>query len=127
MKPKLLNILLILSSLIGYLEWGTDSSSFIYEVEYQVITGLFTDFSDVSHPFTILPLIGQILIIITLFQKSPSKVLTYIGIVLLGILFGLMLFIGIINANFKILASVLPFFVITFLIIRHFRLNKAKN
>ncbi|WP_111684149.1 hypothetical protein [Winogradskyella tangerina] len=121
MKSNILNFLLILSSFFGYLEWGIDNSSFLFEVEYQVISGLFTDFNSVSHPFTLLPLLGQILLVITLFQKQPSKKLTYLGIVLLGLLFGLMLFISIINLNFKILLSVIPFFIITFLIIRNQR------
>ena len=80
MKSKILNLTLILTSLIGYLEWGQDMSMFLFQGELDVISKLFTDPLSVLHPFTLLPLLGQILLLITLFQKNPSKVLTYVGI-----------------------------------------------
>ena len=43
MKAKLLNIGLILTSLIGYLEWGTDQSMFLFQGEWDVLTKLFTE------------------------------------------------------------------------------------
>lgn len=109
MKEKLLNILLIISSLVGYLEWGTDNKSFLFEGEYEVLSNLFTNPEKAIHPFTIIPLLGQILLMITLFQKETNKILTYIGVACLGLLLGFMFFIGITSLNFKILISTLPF------------------
>lgn len=121
MKTKMLNAFLIITSLIGYLEWGHDNSSFLFQAEYKVIIGLFTNIKSTAHPFTLVPLLGQLLIVITLFQKEPSKVLTYIGMICLGLLLGLMLFIGISALNFKILISTLPFFITMVLVTRSYR------
>lgn len=112
MKIKFLHILLIISSLIGYLEWGTGNKSFLFEGEYEVLKNFFTNPRKAIHPFTVTPLLGQILLLITLFQKQPNKMLTYIGIGCIGLLLGFMFFIGITNVNFKILISTLPFLVI---------------
>ncbi len=109
MKAKILNIVLIIFSLIGYLEWGTDNKSFLFEGEYEVLSNIFTNPEKVVHPFTVIPLLGQILLLITLFQKKPSKMLTYIGIACVGLLLGFMFFIGLIGMKFKILLSTLPF------------------
>lgn len=80
MKSKLLNLLLILTSFAGYLEWGGDRHLLLYQAEIEIFTKLFTDPMSVMHPFTILPLLGQIALLITLFQKSPNKILTLAGI-----------------------------------------------
>lgn len=109
MKAKILNLLLIITSLFGYLEWSGNNSSFLFQSEYDVLTKIFTEPKTVVHPFTIIPLVGQILLLITLFQKKPSKMLTYIGIACLGLLLGFIFFIGITSLNFKILISTLPF------------------
>ncbi|HAO06409.1 MAG TPA: hypothetical protein DCQ50_05325 [Chryseobacterium sp.] len=109
MKAKILNLLLIITSLFGYLEWSGNNNSFLFQSEYEVLTNIFTDPTKVVHPFTIIPLLGQILLLITLFQTKPSKILTYISIACLSLLLGLMFFIGITSFNFKILTSTLPF------------------
>ena len=39
------------------------------------------------HPLTLLPVLGQLALVFTLFQKTPGKALTYAGIAGIGILF----------------------------------------
>lgn len=127
MKAKILNLLLIITSLFGYLEWGGSNSSFLFQSEYEVLTKIFTEPKTVVHPFTIIPLIGQVLLLITLFRKEPSKILTYTGITCLGLLLGFMFFIGITSLNFKILTSTLPFLttaIYTILYLRKHRKTK---
>jgi hypothetical protein len=119
MKSKILNILLICTSLLGYLEWSGNSHSFLFQAEGEIISKLFTDPISVLHPFTLLPMTGQLILIITLFQKRPSKLLTYIGIGGLGILLVFMFVIGIMTLNFKIILSTIPFIVVSALAIRH--------
>jgi hypothetical protein len=109
MKKKLLNLLLILSSLFGFLEWGSDRHMFLYQAEGEVLTKLFTDPMSVIHPLTLFPLVGQLILLITLFQQRVSSLLTYLSIAGLGILLTLMLFVGIISLNYKIILSTLPF------------------
>lgn len=111
MKSKILNGLLILTSLVGYLEWGAGNSSFLFQAEYEVLRKLFTDPLSAVHPFTLIPLLGQVLLLATMFQKKPSRWLTIIGIVCLSLLLLLMFLIGLISFNFKILLSTVPFMV----------------
>ncbi len=120
-KSKILNLLVIISSLFGYLEWGQDNSTFLFQAEYQVLHGLFTNISSAAHPLTLIPLFGQLLLIFTLFQKEPGKVLSYIGIASLAVLLVFMFFIGIISFNFKVILSTLPFILFSILAIRHYR------
>jgi hypothetical protein len=76
MKGKILNLLVILTSLIGFLQWGKGNSMFLFQAEAEVLSKLFVSPMDVIHPLIILPLLGQILLFFTLFQKEPNKFLT---------------------------------------------------
>lgn len=108
---KTLNLLLIISSLFGYMEWGTSNHAFLWETEWLIFTKIFSDPASVVHPFIILPLIGQLLLLFTLIQKKPSKVLTVLGIVCIGLLLGFMGVIGVLSGSYMISLSVLPFVV----------------
>ncbi len=119
MKLKILNILLIITSLIGYLEWGGDNHIFLFQGESEIVYKLFTSPGSVIHPFILLPLIGQILLLITLFQKSPNRKITYISIAGLGLLLGFMFIIGLISFNVKILLSTIPFLIVVVYSFRH--------
>lgn len=121
MKSKILNFLLTITSLLGYLEWSENNHSFLFQIESELFSKLFIDPISVLHPLTVLPLIGQLILIITLFQKTPSKILTYISIGGLGILLLLVFFIGLMNLNYKIIISTIPFLVVSVIAIRHYR------
>jgi len=123
MKSKFYNVLLIATSLIGYLQWGGNHHLFLFQAEGEIVSKLFTDPASVLHPLTLLPMIGQLILVVTLFQKVPGRVLTYIGIGCLAILLGLMFVIGVMDLNYKILFSTLPFMVVAVLAVRHFRLK----
>lgn len=125
MKGKVLNLLLIISSLFGYLEWGKDNSTFLFQGEYEVLKNMISDPRSAIHPFSLIPLLGQILLFITLFQEAPNRKLTYAGISCIGLLLLFMFFIGVISVNFKILISTLPFIVVAILTIISQR--KAQN
>ncbi|MBA4241066.1 MAG: hypothetical protein C0448_10085 [Sphingobacteriaceae bacterium] len=121
MKSTNLNLLLIITSLLGYLEWGGGNHIFLFTGEIEIIQKLFTNPTSIIHPFTLIPLMGQILLLITLFQKTPSKILTYISIAGLSLLLGFMFIIGLMSMNFKIIISTIPFIVVSILAIRHYR------
>jgi hypothetical protein len=123
MKGKILNLLVILTSLIGFLQWGKGNSMFLFQAEAEVLSKLFVSTMDVIHPLIMLPLLGQILLILTLFQKEPNKFLTLSGVCALGLLLGLMFFIGLIDLNIKILASTIPFLITVFFIFRHHKMH----
>lgn len=119
MKSKFLNIGLVLSSMIGYLQWGKDNRMFLFEAEWEILGKLFTNPSSAIHPFTLLPLFGQLLLIFTLFQNVVSKKLTLIGLSCIGILLVLMFIIGLISLNWKILLSTIPFIFLGTITIIH--------
>jgi hypothetical protein len=121
MKAKILNLLLIVTSLFGYLEWGKDNQMFLFQGEYEIISKLFSDPGSVIHPFTVLPLVGQLLLLFTLFQREPGKGLTFAGVACIGLLLGFMFVIGILSGSIKILVSTLPFIFTSFIVIRRAR------
>lgn len=113
MKAKILNGLLIITSLLGYLEWGGNNHQFLFQAEAEIFSKLLYDPQSVIHPLILMPLAGQVLLLITLFQKTPNKRLTYIAIGSLGLLLGFMLFIGLIDLNLKIIISTIPFLTVS--------------
>ncbi len=121
MRSKIYNFILILTSLFGYLEWGGNNHRFLFEAEMEVFSRLIKDPLSVIHPFVLLPMAGQILLLITLFQKRPSRILTYTGLGGLGILLGFMLVVGILGLNYKIVLSTIPFLSVAVLTINHYR------
>lgn len=112
MYTKTLNGLLVITSFFGYLEWGQNNAMFLYEAEMEILIKLFTNPLSALHPFTVLPLVGQLLLIISLFQRQPNKWLTWLGTGGIGILFLLMFIIGLISFNWKIFISTLPFLIV---------------
>ncbi len=124
MKAKLLNIALILSSLLGYLEWGTDRSMFLAQGEWEILQKLIGNPGSVLHPMVLLPLAGQLLLLSTLFQKQVGKIRTYIGLGAIAVLFIFILAIGVLGMNVKIALSTLPFLITATMIVRHHRKNR---
>lgn len=121
MKRKILNGCLILTSLLGYLEWGQDNKMFLFQGEIEVLSKLFQEPLSAAHPFTLLPLFGQITLLVTLFQKEPGKILTFTGLACLSLLLLFMFLIGLLSLNLKILLSTIPFIVTGILVIKESR------
>lgn len=113
MSTKLTTVLIVITSLFGYLEWSGGNATFLFQAEADIIVKLFTNPLSLSHPFIILPLIGQITLIYTLFQPQPSKILIIAGTLMIGLLLLFMLFVGLYSSNLKITLSVLPFILIS--------------
>lgn len=126
MKSKVLNALLLFSSLMVYMAWG-DRHCFTIQAEAEVLNSLLHEPKSVLHPLTLLPMLGQLLLIITLFQKKPVKGLTYFSIFALGILILLVFLAGVLSLNLKQTASTIPFFILSVLIIRRFRRHAASH
>ncbi len=118
MRSKILNLLLLLSFQIGYLEWGTNQHQFIFEAQSEIICKAFENLMSVLHPFTVLPFLGESLLLLTLFQKNISRKLTLVGAISLGFLMLLLLLIGLMSLKLKIIVSVVPFWVVFYLILK---------
>jgi len=125
MKKKLLNLLLLLSFQFGYLEWGKNNGLFIFKAEQEIFSKALSDFKGVVHPFILIPLLGMVLLVITLFQSVPSRRLTLSGLACLSVLMLFLFFIGILSLDWKITLSTIPFIVIGVIILLNNK--KAKS
>lgn len=119
MKSKILNLGLILTSLFGYLEWGSGNHVFLFQAEWELLGKLFTNPASVVHPFTVLPLAGQLMLVFTLFQRTPGKGLTLTGLACISILLVFMFIVGVMALSWKIVLSTLPFLLVGFWVVRH--------
>lgn len=116
---RCINIILFLSFLIGYLEWGKSQHSFIFQAEAEVFSKSGTDFISILHPLTIIPFLGQVFILITIFQKKVSRKLSLAGLACLSTLMLLLFFIGILDHNVRILLSTIPFIITGLFLLRY--------
>lgn len=117
---------MVLTSLFGYLEWGGDNSTFLFQAEILLLSRLVNDAESIMHPFTILPMLGQLVLLYTIFQKRSGRLLTFIGVVGIGILLGFMFIIGVISMHYYTALSTVPFLATAVLTIRHHRKNSAE-
>lgn len=118
MRLKLLNLGLLLSSFFGYVEWGGGNSMFLFQGEMEVVRKLITEPISAAHPFTLIPLAGQLALLITLLQKVASRWLTIAGIAGLGLLLLFIFLIGILGSNLKMVLSVIPFILLAIFTVR---------
>src|ERR1044071_6513245 len=103
---------LIVSSLFGRLEWGADQKLFLFQAEWDILHRLVTEPLSVAHPLILLPLAGQLLLVVALFQLRPKGWLIYSGMGALTLWLGLMALIGIMSVNWRILLSTVPYFTL---------------
>ena len=115
-KQKLINLLLIISSLFCYLEWA-DKSAFLFEVEYALFFKSAENLQSLVHPLIILPFIGQVLLLLAIFIKQNRTTFTYIGIAMLAVLVCMIFIVGIFSLRINIIISTVPFILLSFIAI----------
>lgn len=120
---KSINLGLLLSFLLGYLEWGHDYHIFIFQAEGELFSKLVSNPLSVLHPFTLIPFAGQLLLVYSLFQKEPGKWITLSGLACLSLLMVFLFFIGILGMRLKIVASVTPFIALGIFAVLYYRKN----
>lgn len=112
-NTKTLNIGLLITSLSGYLEWGGGNQIFLWQAEWNILSQLFSNPTQVIHLFTLVPMLGQTLLIISLFFPKYFRWLTFAGIVCIGLLLYFMFVIGLLGLSIKILLSTLPYTILS--------------
>lgn len=113
-----LSISIFLCSLLPYLEWGGNNQAHIYELELDVIRKLISSPTEALHPFTILPLIGQLFILISIFINKRKLILLKTGVVLILLLIAFIFSIGIMNLNLKMIAFSTPYILLSIVILK---------
>jgi len=120
---------LFLFSFIGYLEWGKESE-FIAEIEYDLLLKMGDTPEAFLHPFILLPLLGQIVLLLSFLATKPKFWVVLLASTGIALLFLMLLFIGLLDWNPKITLFTLPFLAFySFLITRRksFILVKSLN
>jgi hypothetical protein len=105
---------------------GNRQQYILFQAEAEVFRKFFVNPLNVIYPFVLLPLFGQMVLVFTLFQKTPNRVLSLTGLSALSILMLLIFFIGIISFKWKILASSLLFIITGVFAVRVYR-KKAEG
>lgn len=117
---------LFVSSFIGYLEWG-NQSQFIAEIELDLLLKITQTVEAFIHPFILLPLLGQIVLLISFLLPKPKIWLVIIASSGIALLFLMLFLIGILNSNLKMTCCSFPFLVFySLLITRRKSLNLEK-
>jgi hypothetical protein len=113
---------------MGYLEWGSNQQRFIAFAEWEILSKAGQNIGEVLHPFIILPFIGQLLILITFFQKNPNRLMSLMGVGCLASIMVFLSFIGIISLNIRIFAASLPFLLSAIWVIKlNWKKTASKN
>jgi hypothetical protein len=121
MQQRILPIAIFLAFLFCYLEWAGGNSGFIFQLEYDAFSrGM--DKSSFMHPLIILPLVGQIMLFISIILLKRKAIL--VGILLLSVLVVVIFLVGLLAFNLKIILSALPFLVLSALYISRYRKEK---
>ena len=116
---KLFNVLLLLTSLIGFMEWSGGNAAFLFQVEMDLFFGGKANEDSLAHPFVLLPLLGQMLLLFTLVRRKPSDWLSYLGLACLSLIMLMLLLIGMLQMNWKMISGALPFVVTAIFKIRY--------
>lgn len=124
---RLANIGILISSLFGYMEWGKDQHSFLFEIEYELLFGQKNLLETITHPIVLASLCGQLLILYAAINNNSSKKLNILGMILLGLIMLLILLAGILSANLKMTGSTLPFLVFVILLIVVIKKERLKT
>lgn len=117
-RKKVLNFLLILTSLIGYLEWP-NNHGFLFQLQYELLFGTARDIKNFLHPAILFPVTGELILIFTLFQKIPGRILTLTGTACLAVIMIILLIVGVASANIKIAGSTVPFFITGYIVLKN--------
>lgn len=109
MRLKLIILALLLTSLLGYTEWGKNQSILVFQMEYELFFGSKGSLNSFLHPFIALPLLGQFVLIFQLFLVTPKRRWILSGASLIALLYPLYFAVGIVTLKYKIVISTLPF------------------
>jgi hypothetical protein len=118
---RIFNICLLLAFLPGYLEWGKDRHAFIFQMETEIFIKGSNDLKSILHPLILLPFTGQLLILITIFQKRVSRILSLVGLACLSLLMLLLMVIGLLTLNVQVIVSTIPFIASAVFVIKYNR------
>ena len=96
-------------------------------MEFDILQKLVVNPTSIIHPLVVLPLIGQIILLLALFKTNTHKYLVLIGIFGIFLLFAMIFIVGVLSMKFKIMFSVVPFFILALIWLKTHFLNQNQN
>ncbi|MBI5915210.1 MAG: hypothetical protein HY842_07530 [Bacteroidetes bacterium] len=118
---RLINIGLFLAFNICYLEWGSDQSSFLFQIPFTIFAEKKDLLSTLTHPLIIFGFAGQLMLLVSAIRKVPNRIVNLIGWLCLAVIVLLVLLSGLLSFNWRILLSTVPFIVLSVLFFRNRR------
>ncbi len=109
---RLLTLGILVTSLFGYLEWA-DHSTFLFKAEYDILFHSDKSIESFVHPLILLPLAGQLILLVALIIHPKHFRLLFIGMALLSPLMLMIFLVGLLSLNVKILFSAVPFIILS--------------
>ena len=108
MKKKLMNLGLLITFLICYVNIGHTGSQFIFQMDIFILPNLTEEGVNFSAVFILLG--GQILLLIAMLFKNRSyKILTAVGLIWLTVLVLISIFISLMTSHWYSLLSTVPY------------------
>lgn len=108
LTQKILLAGILVSFLFCYLQWSGSSHGFIFQLEYEVLKESLHHPWKVLHPFTLIPFLGQLLLLLALLRKKSPGWIVWTGIAFVLLLPLMLLIVALLAKNIRIGASVLP-------------------
>jgi hypothetical protein len=105
---RILKLLILLSFFLCYLEWGQGHHGFLYQLAWSVFT-MQENATSFLHPFIFIPLGGVLAMAISSASPGKARRLTIVAIAMMSMLVLLILLVGILAPNIKIILSTVPF------------------
>ncbi len=99
---------LLIAFLFCYLGWGT-RGDFIFRIEQELLFSGNTERSAFFHPAILLPLGGQVLLLLAVLLPHPRRWMLLTGTALCGCLVLMILLAGSLSANARTILSTLPY------------------
>ena len=107
---RIIIVLLILSILFLYFEWGGNNKAFAF----QMIGDIFSSGKEsLFHPLILLPLLGIIGLLYSLFKTNGSKKILWISILMPGVLVLLTLIVSLMSVNLKMAVAPVVFILLS--------------
>ena len=100
---------------------------FVFQAEYEIFSKQEGFWQTLTHPIILAGLIGQLLLLYCVFRQAPNAKLNWLGIIILSPVVALVLLAGALSFNVKMVASTLPFVILTVVLWRYKRKKRTQN
>jgi hypothetical protein len=95
------------------MEWPPHNSMFVFEAAYAILSKTESLISNLTHPIILLGLLAQLALLMAAIVPNFNKKINAVGIVILGLLLLLFLWISLLSKNIKMFAATLPYLSIS--------------